>query len=290
MILEGNTFDDARQLAVEIAARDGLTRVHGFDDARVIAGQGTMGLEILEDVPDADALVVPTGGAGLMAGVAVAAKALRPEIKIVAVETAAAPSFSASLAAGRPTRVPIRPTLADGLAVGLVGELPFAIAAPLVDRVVTVDEAEVSLAVLRLLELEKTVVEGAAAAALAAVLGGHCPELAGKKIVLLLCGGNIDLTILDRVIDTGLVADGRRWRFAAQISDRPGGIARLTAAIAAAGASVREIVHDRAFSGADVFSTGVDVTVETAGHDHVAALAATLTAEGFVVWPMAARG
>ena len=290
VILEGNTFDDARQLAVEIAARDGLTRVHGFDDARVIAGQGTMGLEILEDVPDADALVVPTGGAGLMAGVAVAAKALRPEIKIVAVETAAAPSFSASLAAGRPTRVPIRPTLADGLAVGLVGELPFAIAAPLVDRVVTVDEAVVSLAVLRLLELEKTVVEGAAAAALAAVLGGHCPELAGKKIVLLLCGGNIDLTILDRVIDTGLVADGRRWRFAAQISDRPGGIARLTAAIAAAGASVREIVHDRAFSGADVFSTGVDVTVETAGHDHVAALAATLTAEGFVVWPMAARG
>ena len=290
VILEGNTFDDARQLAVEIAARDGLTRVHGFDDARVIAGQGPMGLEILEDVPDADALVVPTGGAGLMAGVAVAAKALRPEIKIVAVETAAAPSFSASLAAGRPTRVPIRPTLADGLAVGLVGELPFAIAAPLVDRVVTVDEAEVSLAVLRLLELEKTVVEGAAAAALAAVLGGHCPELAGKKIVLLLCGGNIDLTILDRVIDTGLVADGRRWRFAAQISDRPGGIARLTAAIAAAGASVREIVHDRAFSGADVFSTGVDVTVETAGHDHVAALAATLTAEGFVVWPMAARG
>ncbi|MEI6505529.1 MAG: threonine ammonia-lyase [Planctomycetota bacterium] len=290
VILEGNTFDDARQLAVEIAARDGLTRVHGFDDARVIAGQGTMGLEILEDVPDADALVVPTGGAGLMAGVAVAAKALRPEIKIIAVETAAAPSFSASLAAGRPTRVPIRPTLADGLAVGLVGELPFAIAAPLVDRVVTVDEAEVSLAVLRLLELEKTVVEGAAAAALAAVLGGHCPELAGKKIVLLLCGGNIDLTILDRVIDTGLVADGRRWRFAAQISDRPGGIARLTAAIAAAGASVREIVHDRAFSGADVFSTGVDVTVETAGHDHVAALAATLTAEGFVVWPMAARG
>ncbi|MEX0670342.1 MAG: threonine ammonia-lyase [Pirellulales bacterium] len=290
VILEGDTFDDARQLAVEIAARDGLTRVHGFDDARVIAGQGTMSLEILEDVPDADALVVPTGGAGLVAGVAVAAKALRPDIKIVAVETAAAPSFSASLAAGRPTRVPIRPTLADGLAVGLVGELPFAIAAPLVDRVVTVDEADVSLAVLRLLELEKTVVEGAAASALAAVLSGHCPELAGQKVVLLLCGGNIDLTILDRVIDTGLVADGRRWRFAARISDRPGGIARLTAAIAAAGASVREIVHDRAFSGADVFSTGVDVTVETAGHDHVAALAAALTREGFVVRPMAAVG
>ena len=285
VILEGETFDDARRVAGEIAARDGLDRIHGFDDPRVIAGQGTMGLEILDDLPDVDAIVVPTGGAGLLAGVGVAVKSLRPEIRLVAVETAAAPSFSASLAAGRPVAVPIRPTLADGLAVGRVGDLPFALAAPLVDRVVTVDEAEVSLAVLRLLELEKTVVEGAAATALAAVLGDRCPELAGQRIVLLLCGGNIDLTILDRVIDHGLVADGRRWRFTARISDRPGGIARLTAAIAQAGASVREVVHDRAFSGADVFSTAVEVTVETAGHEHVAALAAALAAEGFEVRP-----
>ena len=285
VILEGETFDDARRVAGEIAARDGLDRIHGFDDPRVIAGQGTMGLEILDDLPDVDAIVVPTGGAGLLAGVGVAVKSLRPEIRLVAVETAAAPSFSASLAAGRPVAVPIRPTLADGLAVGCVGDLPFALAAPLVDRVVTVDEAEVSLAVLRLLELEKTVVEGAAATALAAVLGDRCPELAGQRIVLLLCGGNIDLTILDRVIDHGLVADGRRWRFTARISDRPGGIARLTAAIAQAGASVREVVHDRAFSGADVFSTAVEVTVETAGHEHVAALAAALAAEGFEVRP-----
>ncbi len=283
VILEGETFDDARRGAAEIADRDGLDRIHGFDDPRVIAGQGTMALEILEDVPEAGAIVVPTGGAGLLAGVAVAAKALRPDIRIVAVETAAAPSFSASLAAGRPTQVPIHPTLADGLAVGRVGELSFLLAAPLVDQVVTVDEAELSLAVLRLLELEKTVVEGAAASALAALLGGRCPELAGRSTVLLLCGGNIDLTILDRVIDHGLVVDGRRWRFTARISDRPGGIARLTAAIAAGGASVREIVHDRTFSGADVFSTGVEVTVETAGHDHVATLARALEADGFAV-------
>lgn len=285
VILEGETFDDARRLAVEIADRDGLARIHGFDDARVIAGQGTMALEILEDVPDADALIVPTGGAGLLAGVAIAAKALRPEVRIVAVETAAAPSFSASLAAGHPVQVPIRPTLADGLAVGRVGDLSFKLAAPLVDRVITVDEGDLSLAVLRLLELEKTVVEGAAAAALAGVMAGRCPELSGRKVVLLLCGGNIDLTILDRVIDHGLAVDGRRWRFAVRISDRPGGIARLTATIAAAGASVREIVHDRAFSGADVFSTGVEVTVETAGHDHAAALAAALAHDGFDVWP-----
>jgi threonine dehydratase len=285
VILEGETFDDARRLAAEIAARDGLERIHGFDDARVIAGQGTMALEILEDVPDVEAIVVPTGGAGLLAGVATVAKALRPEVRIVAVETAAAPSFSASLAAGHPVQVPIRPTLADGLAVGRVGELPFAIAAPLVDRVVTVGEDDLALAVLRLLELEKTVVEGAGASALAAVLGGRCPELAGRRVVLLLCGGNIDLTMLDRVIDHGLVADGRRWRFTTAVSDRPGGIARLTAVIAAAGASVREIVHDRSFSGADVFSTTVQVTVETAGHAHVAELVAAVEAAGLAILP-----
>ena len=283
VILEGDTFDDARRLALQIAARDGLERIHGFDDLRVIAGQGTMGLEILADVPDADALVIPCGGAGLLAGVATAAKALKPGITIVAVEPAAAGSLSASLAAGRPTPVAIRPTLADGLAVGTVGETSFAIAAPLVDRVVTVGEDALALAVLRLLELEKTVVEGAGAAALAALFDDHCPELRGKKVVLALCGGNIDLSMLDRVLDHGLVADGRRWRFSTRVSDRPGGIARLSAVIAAAGANVREIVHDRAFSGPDVFSTSVAVTVDTADRDHVAALAAALAAAGFSV-------
>jgi threonine dehydratase len=290
VILEGETFDDARKLAIDLAATEGLNRIHGFDDPRVIAGQGTMALEVLEDVPDADAIVVPTGGAGLLAGVAVAAKAIRPGIRIVAVEPAAAPSFSASLAAGRPVQVPIRPTLADGLAVGRVGDLSFAISAPLVDSVVTVDEDALSLAVLRLLELEKTVVEGAAASALAAVLGDRCADLAGKRVVLLLCGGNIDLTMLDRVIDHGLVADGRRWRFTTQVSDRPGGIARLTASIAAAGASVREIVHDRGFSGPDMFSTAVAVTVETSDRGHIAALQERLRADGFTAVASTAAG
>ena len=290
VILEGDSFEDARRLAVEMADRDGLNLVHGFDDARVIAGQGTMALEVLEDVPDADAIVVPTGGAGLLAGVATAAKSLRPGIRIVAVEPTAAGSLSASLAAGRPVQVPTRPTLADGLAVGRVGALPFAIAAPLVDRVVTVDEEAISLAVLRLLELEKTVVEGAGAAALAAILGDAGAELAGRTVVLLLCGGNIDLTILDRVIKHGLAADGRLWRFTTQVTDRPGGMAKLTAAIAAAGASVQEIVHDRAFSGPDVFVTSVEVTVETSDRDHVVALYDRLRAEGFSVVPSTAPG
>jgi len=283
VILEGDTFDDARRLALELAESEGLNRVHGFDDPRVIAGQGTMALEILEEVPDADAIVVPTGGAGLLAGVGIVAKALRPDTRIIAVEPTAAPSFGASLTAGRPVQVPVRPTLADGLAVGRVGDLSFALSAPLVDRVITVGEDALSLAVLRLLELEKTVVEGAGAAALAGLLDDGCRDLRGKRVVLLLCGGNIDLTILDRLIDHGLATDGRRWRFVTEVSDRPGGIARLTAAIAAAGASVQEIVHDRAFSGPDVFSTAVQVTVETADRSHAESLFERLRAEGFAV-------
>lgn len=284
VLLEGETFEDARKRAVELAA-DGLRLIHGFDDAEVIAGQGTAALEVLDDVPDADAIVVPTGGAGLLAGVAVAAKARRPNIRIISVEAAAAASFTASLSAGRPVEAPVRPTLADGLAVGKVGKRAFALAAPQVDRVVTVDEQALSLAVLRLLELEKTVCEGAGAAALAAVMGPLGQELAGRKVVLLLCGGNIDPTILHRVIDHGLAADSRLWRFTAHVSDRPGGIARLTAAIADAGASVLEIKHDRAFSGPDVFSTTVEVTVEAADRDHVTRLYQQLRDGGFQVIP-----
>ena len=290
VILEGDTFEDARRLAGEMARREGLNLVHGFDDARVIAGQGTMALEILEDVPDADAIIVPTGGAGLLAGVATVAKSLRPDMLVIAVQPTAAGSLSASLAAGKPVQVPTRPTLADGLAVGQVGALPFSIAAPLVDRVVTVGEESLSLAVLRLLELEKTVVEGAGATPLAAIMGDLGAELAGRKVVLLLCGGTIDLTILDRVIRHGLMADGRLWRFTTQVTDRPGGIAKLTAAIAAAGASVQEIVHDRAFSGPDVFVTSVEVTVETSDRNHVVAIYEQLRAAGFSIVPSTAPG
>ena len=283
VILEGESFEDARQRASAIAAADGLNRIHGFDDPRVIAGQGTVALEILEDVPDVEAIVVPVGGAGLLAGVALTAKALNPAIRIIAVEPASAGSLSASLAAGRPVQVQVRPPLADGLAVGRVGDLAFALASPHIDRVVTVGEEALSLAVLRLAELEKTVAEGAGAAALAGLLEGACPELVGRRVVLLICGGNIDLTILGRVIDHGLAADGRIWRFTTRVSDRPGGIAKLTAAIADAGASVMEIVHDRSFSGPDVFSVMVVVTVETADRDHGIALRQKLLRAGFAV-------
>ena len=285
VLLHGETFEEARQRAVELASENGLRLIHGFDDVEVIAGQGTTAVEILEDVPDADAIVVPTGGAGLLAGVAIAAKARRPDIKIIAVEAAAAASFTASLTAGKPVDAPVRPTLADGLAVGRVGERAFALAAPRVDRVLTVDEQSLSLALLRLLELEKTSCEGAGAAALAAIMGEAGQELRGQKVVLLLCGGNIDPTVLHRVIDHGLAVDGRLWRFTATVSDRPGGMARLTQVIANAGASVLEINHDRAFSGPEVFTTTVEVTVETADQEHINALGKQLREAGFGVVP-----
>ena len=282
IVLEGMTFEDARKKATDIAQQDGLSLIHGFNDPHIIAGQGTMALEILDDVPDVEAIVVPTGGAGLLAGIAIAAKAVRPDIQIIAVEASASASLAASMAAGKPVAVPIQPTLADGLAVGCVGATSYALAAPRVDRVVSVTDDNISLAVLRLLELEKLVVEGAAATALAALLGGELFDLQGRKTAVLLCGGNIDLTILDRVIDHSLVVDGRRWRFTAVISDRPGGIARLSSLIASTGASIREIRHERVFTEADVFSTTVEVTVETTDREHISFLQERLATEGFV--------
>jgi threonine dehydratase len=186
----------------------------------------------------------------------------------------------AALAAGRPVPVPVLPTLADGLAVAQIGTHPFAVLQRVVDRVVTVDEASIALAILRLIELEKSVVEGAGATPLAAFLAGKLDELRGRKVVLTLCGGNIDLTMLDRVMETGLVADGRLARFAVSIADRPGGLARLAEIIASTGASIKEIVHDRAFSGPDLSAVRVICVVETTGHDHVRALHEALAAAG----------
>jgi threonine dehydratase len=251
VVLHGADLSEARTHAEELARRDGLTFVHPFDDANVMAGQGTMALEILDQAPDADAIVVPVGGGGLLSGIGTVVKALRPQMTIVAVEPEHAACLVAALAAGHPVPVPVLPTLADGLAVSTIGARPFEVLRRVVDRVVTVDEASIALAILRLIELEKSVVEGAGATPLAAFLSGKLDDLRGRKVVLTLCGGNIDLTMLDRVLETGLVADGRLTRFAVSIADRPGGLARLAEIIASTGASIKEIVHDRAFSGPD---------------------------------------
>jgi len=288
VVLHGETFGEARAHAVELGQRDGLTYIHGFNDAAIIAGQGTLGLEILEQVPDVEAVVVPVGGGGLIAGVAVAIKAINPSVRVYGVEPEHAAGFTAALAAGRPTEIQLQPTLADGLAVGKVGDRAFALAAPLVDGVVTVSEDELTVAVLRLVELEKSVVEGAGAAPLAACMSGKLPQLAGRRTVLVLAGGNIDPMILSRVIERGLVDDGRLCRFTAVIKDRPGGLAHFAELVARSEASIQEITHDRAFSGPNVSSADVECTVETSDRAHLNRLFDTLRSAGISV--MAADG
>jgi len=283
VVLHGADLSDARVKAEQLAQEQQLTFIHPFDNADVIAGQGTMALEILEQAPMLEAIVVPVGGGGLLSGIGTVMKRNRPDVKIIGVEPEHAASLTAGLARGAPVSVTLSPTLADGLAVTAIGTLPFTILQKVVDQVVTVDEATIALSILRLIELEKSVVEGAGAAPLAAFLGGKLDALKGRNVVLALCGGNIDLSILDRVIEVGLVADGRKWRFTASISDRPGGLARLSEVIASTGASIQEIVHDRAFAGPNVTEVRVVCVVETTGRAHIDALEKALAAAGIRV-------
>lgn len=268
VILHGESFSEAKALADELAEQSGYTYVHGYDDPDIIAGQGTMALEILAQVAEVDAVVVPIGGAGLIAGVSLAIKHCRPEVEVIGVEPENAANYSAALKAGGPIKIAMRPTLADGLAVGQVGANAFAIARENVNRVITVTESDLSLAIVRLMELEKSVVEGAGAASLAAIMHRRLPHLEGKRVVICLCGGNIDLAIVSRLIEMGLVVDGRLTRFTAIISDRPGGLAHFARIIAEVGAGIKEITHDRTFSGPDVTAVQVLCTVETRDHEH----------------------
>jgi threonine dehydratase len=281
VVLHGKDFAEAKAHAYEIAREKGLAYIDGYDDPAIIAGQGTVGLEIVAQVPDLDAVIVPVGGGGLLAGVSLAVKTLRPDAEVIAVEADHVASFSAALSAKKPVTIQTRPTLADGLAIAQVGENAFEVARDHTDKVVLVNEEQIALAILRVVELEKGVVEGAAATTLAACLSGQLPELVGKRVVLLLCGGNIDPNVLSRVIERGLVADGRLSRFTAVISDRPGGLADLTRRIAAVGASIKQVVHDRAFASSDVSAVNVVCTVETRNHQHLQELLTHLEEHGF---------
>lgn len=237
----------------------------------------------MEQLPDMDAIILPVGGAGLIAGTALALKTLAPRVLVYGVEPENCSSLLAALEAGRPVTVPAFPTLADGLLVPRVGTNAFAITARYVDRVVSVKESFIALAMLRLLETEKVVVEGGGAAGLAALLAGLLPELKGKRVLVPLCGGNIDTPVLGRVLERGLAADGRLIKFEARVSDRPGGIAALTAVLAKAGVSVKEIFHERAWVAEDAWKVRVKIIVEAPTAASGQAMFELLREQGYVV-------
>ncbi len=265
VILHGDTFDNARQHAVALCDQRKMTYVHGFNDPGVIAGAGTVAVELLEDVPDVDAVLIPVGGGGLIAGMATYLKAKRPQCRVIAVESDSAQTLSAALNAGEPVQVETQPTIADGLAIPKLGDNCFEPCRRFVDDVIVVDEAQTAKAVLQLLEREKAVVEGAGAVSLAALTGAMRQELAGKKVVLVLCGGNIDVQVLGRVIERGLAADGRLCRITCRVSDRPGSLAKLLELVGQSGASVKEVTHDRSFGPPDVGRVDISLVLET--HD-----------------------
>jgi len=241
VILHGEHLAEARKKATEMRDSEGLIYVNGFDDPDIIAGAGTIGLEIMEQLREVDAVVVPCGGGGLIAGIALAVKSLHPTVLVYGVEAEACPSMTKALEAGTPTAVNVKPSLADGLGVQTVGANAFEIVKSRLDRLVTVTEKEIALAVLKLCEVEKCVVEGAGATGVAAILAGKFPELQGKRVVTPLCGGNIDPGVLGTVIQRGMAADGRLMKFEASICDRPGGLAAFAALVAKLGGSVKDI-------------------------------------------------
>jgi threonine dehydratase len=275
VIIFGDSFDRATEYARNYGEENGMIYIHGFDDLNVIAGQGSIGLEILRDVPNVDAVIVPVGGGGMMAGISMAIKFEKPDVEMIGVEPIRFSSCADALNKGEPVEIDDRgPTIADGLAVKKVGKNCFPIIQKMVDRMIVIDEKWTALSVLRVMELEKIILEGAGAIALAPFLAGILPEYEGKNVVLLFCGGNIDMNVVGRVIDYGLVADGRLSRFTAVISDRPGGLAHLCKIIGDACASIKEVKHFRTFT-SDITAfteTNVEVIVETRDINHLSEL------------------
>jgi len=280
VVLLGDTLAEAATEAHRLAAAERLVFVHPYDDPRIIAGQGTIALEMLHDVPDLDTLVAPVGGGGMIAGCAVAARGLKPDLKVIGVETT---SYSAmrQLLGNEPVTAG-GDTIAEGIAVRDIGKLPLALCRALLEKVVSVDEVAIERAIALLLEVEKTVVEGAGATGLAALLA--YPELFhGRKVGLVLSGGNIDTRLLASVLLRGLVRDVRIVRLRLMIGDAPGQLARVTTVIGKLGGNIVEVQHQRLFGSVAAKSTELDVTVETRDRDHVRELVSALAAEGFKV-------
>lgn len=283
VVLHGSVYDEAMAEARRIMDAEGQTLIHPFDDPLVIAGQGSIGLELLEQVPEMDVVVVPVGGGGLISGIAMAVKELRPEVRVVGVEAAVLPAALRAREAGEPVDIPPAQTIADGIAVRRIGDNTFGMIERYVDELVTVDEAEMAGAVLLLLEREKTVAEAACASGVAAVVGGHVAGLEGRNVVMVISGGNIDVNLLSRIIERGLIRDGRLAHLRVRVDDRPGALATLTALLAAQGANVLTLEHRRGVHGLWLTEAEVDLALETRGREHVAELVRVLTREGYPV-------
>jgi len=280
VVLAGADYAAAFHHAAALARRRRATLVHAFDDDAVIAGQGTVGLEIVEDFPDVEIIVVPVGGGGLAAGILAAVAA---RVRVIGAQSARASTLRPSLRAGRRIASPPSPTLADGLATSGIGARAWRLLRRRLRRAAVVGEAEIAGAILLLLERTKLVVEGAGATALAACLGPLRRTIAGRRVVVVLSGGNIDVNVLDRILNLGLAEQGRVFRFATVLSDRPGALSALSAVVAAVGANIKTIHHDRGRVGLGVLETLVTVELETRGPRHVPEIVRRLRARGYRV-------
>lgn len=281
VIFKGATLDEALVAAIERAEQTGAVLIHPFDHTDIVAGQGTAGLEILDQAPEAQTVLVPTGGGGLIAGVAIAIKARRPDIRVVGVQAEGAAAYPASLEAGHPIALTSMNTMADGIAVGRPGEITLAAISECVDEVVTVSEESISRALVSLLEREKLVVEPAGAVAVAALL--DAPHRRATPTVTVLSGGNVDPLLMGKLIRHGMAAAGRYLQLRVRIPDRPGGLARLLGELAEAGANVLEVVHERLSTTLGVDEVEVLLQLETRGGQHAESVVARLRESGYRV-------
>ena len=280
IVLHGANYDEACDEATRICTAEGMTFIHPFDDPLVMAGQGTIGLELLEQVPELQAVVVPIGGGGLIGGIACAMKESRPDIRIIGVQTSRLPSMAAAVAQHHPVTLDSATTIADGIAVRRAGEVTFPVIERYVDEIVTVDEDEIASAILVLLEREKTLAEGAGATALAALIQKKT-TLKSEHTAVIVSAGNIDVTLLSRIIERGLVQDGRLIRLRIHLLDKPGALAELTRLIADHRANIVDTLHNRAYYGVNLGDTVIDITMETRGREQVSELLAALSAGGY---------
>ena len=275
-------YDDAYNRALQIKEEKGMTFVHPFDNPLVIAGQGTIALEILNDMPETDCIIVPVGGGGLISGVAYAAKQLNPDIKVYGVQAEGAPSMVQSLEHGAIERLSSVSTIADGIAVKEPGEHTFEFCQKYVDKIVTVSEDEISAAILHLLEKHKLIAEGAGAVSVAAAMFGKLP-IEGKRTVCIVSGGNIDVTFLSRIINRGLMKSGRQCTMTLELPDKPGQLSEVTRIIAAQGANVMSVLHERSTTSANVNSCILHVEMETRNNEHISEIRKALQNEGITV-------